>query len=80
MWPKLPYVHGLALLLLSELCLLDVKGGSYRHPPAHRCHLSSLGGVHLAHRYTHLPRRHVLVDGLLLHQSLSRLLLVLQLL
>ncbi len=81
MRPNLPYVHGLALLLLSELSMLHVERGSYRHPPAHRSHPgSSLGRVHLTHRHTHLPCRHVLIYGLLGHQGLSRLLLMLQLL
>ena len=80
MRPRLPYVHGLTLLLLSELSMLDVKRGSYRHPPAHRSHPGSLGRVHLGHGHTHLPCRHVLIHGLLGHQGLPRLLLMLQLL
>jgi hypothetical protein len=75
MQPRLPYVHRLSLWLLSKLSLLEVKGGSYRHPPAQRRHMSR---VHLTHRYAHLPRTHVLIDCMLGHQGLSRLLLVLQ--
>lgn len=73
--PRLPYVDGLALLLLSEMRLLEVKRGSYRHPPGQRGHLSHLGRVHLAHG--NLPRAQVLI-GVVGHQGLSRLLLVLQ--
>ena len=72
---RLPYVHRLSLWLLSKLSLLEVKGGSYRHPPAQRRHVSR---VHLSHRHVHLPRAHVLIHRMLGDQGLSRLLLVLQ--
>lgn len=75
LWSRLPYVHRLSLWLLSKLSMLEVKGGSYRHPPAHRRHVSR---VHLTHGYAHLPRAHVLIHRMLSDQGLSRLLLVLQ--
>lgn len=56
-----------------------MKGGSYRHPPAQRRHVSSLRRAHLSHRDAHLRRGpHVLIHRMLGHQGLPRLLLVLE--
>lgn len=74
---RLSYVHGLALLMLSILRLLQVNGVRYRHPPAQRCHLSSLGGAQLIQWYTHLGTPHILIHRMLSHDSLPLLLLLL---
>jgi hypothetical protein len=74
----LPYVHLLALLLLSDLCRLEMKRGRYRHPPTQRRHVGNLCRIHVSKRHAHLRVSHILVHRVLGHQGLSRLLLVLQ--
>lgn len=76
---RLSYVHGLALLLLSELCLLEVKGGMYRHSPAEGGQMSGLGTRrHLRKLDTNGHPAHVLIGRVVGDQGLPRVLLLLQ--
>ena len=68
-------VKTLTLLLLSKLCLLKVRGKNYRHATSQRC---NLGRRHIHRHSSHLHTRHAAIC-LLLHERLSRLLLVLEL-
>jgi hypothetical protein len=62
------------LLLMSELSLLKVGGGDYRHPPK-RSHVL---WIHLSKRYTHARWSHGTISPVLRYQRLARVLLLLQ--